>query len=219
MGVFALVQFWPEPGPIAGALAVMVGVNMVLGNVLEPKVQGDNLGLSPFVILVSMLAWGWLWGFAGLVLAVPMTVIVKIICENVPVLEPVSIILAPSGPRCTRRGQSRSIRQRRRSAPGPHNLRNTKGRTLMSKTQKTLLLVLMAALHGGPERGHPGHGPHARHHRGRVRGGRLRGGGHDGPVHGGGGRRVPALGLLRRTRPAGRNSSSSPWPWVRSPAP
>ncbi len=93
VGVFALVQFWPEPGPIAGALAVMVGVNMVLGNVLEPKVQGDNLGLSPFVILVSMLAWGWLWGFAGLVLAVPMTVIVKIICENVPVLEPVSIIL------------------------------------------------------------------------------------------------------------------------------
>lgn len=93
VGVFALVQFWPEPGPIAGSLAIMVGVNMVLGNVLEPKVQGDNLGLSPFVILVSMLAWGWLWGFAGLVLAVPMTVIVKIVCENVPMLEPVSIIL------------------------------------------------------------------------------------------------------------------------------
>ena len=93
VGIFALVQFWPEPGPIAGSLAIMVGVNMVLGNVLEPKVQGDNLGLSPFVILVSMLAWGWLWGFAGLVLAVPMTVIVKIVCENVPVLEPASIIL------------------------------------------------------------------------------------------------------------------------------
>lgn len=93
VGVFALVQFWPEPGPIVGSLAIMVGVNMVLGNVLEPKIQGDNLGLSPFVILVSMLAWGWLWGFAGLILAVPMTVIVKIVCENIPVLEPVSIIL------------------------------------------------------------------------------------------------------------------------------
>lgn len=93
VGVFALVQFWPDPAPIAGSLAVMVGVNMVLGNVLEPKVQGDNLGLSPFVILVSMLAWSWLWGFAGLVLAVPMTVIVKIVCENVPMLEPASIIL------------------------------------------------------------------------------------------------------------------------------
>jgi len=91
--LFALVQFWPEPGPIFGALAIMLGVNQVLGNLVEPKVQGYNLGLSPFVILASLLAWGWLWGFAGLILAVPMTVIIKIICENVPVLEPVSIIM------------------------------------------------------------------------------------------------------------------------------
>ncbi len=93
VGIFSLMQFWPEPQPIVAALAVVVGANMAIGNVLEPKIQGDNLGLSPFVILVSLLAWGWLWGFAGLVLAVPMTVIVKIVCENVPVLEPVSIIL------------------------------------------------------------------------------------------------------------------------------
>jgi len=66
----------------------MLAVNMILGNIVEPRVQGQNLGLSPFVILVSLSAWGWLWGFAGLVLAVPMTVIVKIVCENVPGLEP-----------------------------------------------------------------------------------------------------------------------------------
>lgn len=95
VGIFALVQFWPSPGPIVGALAIMLGVNTVIGNILEPKIQGDNLGLSPFVILVSMLAWGWLWGFAGLILSVPMTVIVKIVCENITVLEPVSIILGP----------------------------------------------------------------------------------------------------------------------------
>lgn len=93
--LFALVQFWPNPAPIIAAVAVMVGVNMVLGNIVEPKVQGDNLGLSPFVILVSLLAWGWLWGFTGLVLAVPMTVILKIVCENVPILEPVAIIMGP----------------------------------------------------------------------------------------------------------------------------
>ncbi len=91
--LFALVQFWPQPGPIAASAAVMVGVNFSLGNFIEPRLQGQNLGLSPFVILASLLAWGWLWGFAGLVLAVPMTVIVKIICENVPILEPVSIML------------------------------------------------------------------------------------------------------------------------------
>jgi AI-2 transport protein TqsA len=91
--LFALVQFWPDPTPIIIAGAGVTGINMVLGNILEPKVMGDNLGLSPFVVLVSLLLWGWLWGFTGLIVAVPMTVIVKIICENVPILEPVSILL------------------------------------------------------------------------------------------------------------------------------
>jgi len=93
MSVFGVLQFWPLPGPIIGVIAVGTATNMFIGNVLEPKIQGDNLGLSPFVILVSLLAWGWLWGFVGLILAVPMTVIVKILCENIPVLEPVSVIL------------------------------------------------------------------------------------------------------------------------------
>jgi predicted PurR-regulated permease PerM len=55
--------------------------------------MGDGLGLSPAVILVSLMVWGWLWGFAGMVLAVPMMVIIKIVCENFPVLEPISILL------------------------------------------------------------------------------------------------------------------------------
>ncbi|MDR1947912.1 MAG: AI-2E family transporter [Spirochaetaceae bacterium] len=91
--LFALLQFWPEPGPVVAVALIMLGANMVLGNVLEPKIMGDNLGLSPIVVLLSLMIWGWLWGFAGMILAVPMTVIVKIICENVPVLEPLSIIL------------------------------------------------------------------------------------------------------------------------------
>jgi predicted PurR-regulated permease PerM len=45
------------------------------------------------VVLVSLLVWGWLWGFAGLILAVPMTAIIKIACENIPMLEPISILL------------------------------------------------------------------------------------------------------------------------------
>jgi predicted PurR-regulated permease PerM len=93
ISAFALVQFYPEPVPIALAISAVLGVNMIIGNVIEPKIQGDNLGLSPFVILVSLLGWGWLWGFVGLVLAVPMTVIVKIFCENIPGLEPVSIMI------------------------------------------------------------------------------------------------------------------------------
>ena len=67
---------------------------MIIGNVLDPKIMGDRLGLSPIAILLSLVMWGYIWGFAGMVIAVPMMVIIKIICENVSVLEPISIILS-----------------------------------------------------------------------------------------------------------------------------
>ena len=66
---------------------------MVLGNFIEPRIEGHNLGISPFVILVMLSLWGWMWGFVGMILAVPLTVIIKIICENIPLLHPVAILL------------------------------------------------------------------------------------------------------------------------------
>ena len=89
---FALIQFWPEPGPIIIVLAIILGVNL-LCNIFDPKIIGDHVGISPLVILVSLSLWGYIWGFAGMVLAVPMTVIIKIIAENVPIMEPVSILI------------------------------------------------------------------------------------------------------------------------------
>jgi predicted PurR-regulated permease PerM len=90
---FAVVQFWPNPAPIIATGLIMLVINGILGFVLEPKIMGDSLGLSPLVIIVSLLVWGWLWGFAGLILAVPMMAIIKIVCGNIPVLEPISILL------------------------------------------------------------------------------------------------------------------------------
>ena len=90
---FALVQFWPEPIPIVLTALVMLGTNVTIGSIMEPKIMGDRLGLSPLVVLVSLLFWGWIWGFAGLILAVPMMAIIKIVCENIPMLEPISILL------------------------------------------------------------------------------------------------------------------------------
>jgi len=90
---FALIQFWPNPAPIVATGLVMLVINIVLGSILDPKIMGDRLGLSPLVVLVSLLIWGWIWGFAGLIIAVPMMAIIKIVCENIPVLEPISILL------------------------------------------------------------------------------------------------------------------------------
>ena len=93
MSVFALVQFWPNPAPIILVITVVLATNMILGNILDPKIIGDHVGISPLMILVSLAIWGYIWGFAGMVLAVPITVIIKIVCENIPIMEPISILI------------------------------------------------------------------------------------------------------------------------------
>ncbi|MDR0474947.1 MAG: AI-2E family transporter [Treponema sp.] len=94
VSLFALLQFWPEPGPIIMVVVFVLAANLIIGYILDPKVVGDNVGISPLAALGSVLLWGWLWGFAGMVLAVPMMCILKIICENFTFLEPVSILLS-----------------------------------------------------------------------------------------------------------------------------
>ena len=93
ISLFALIQFWPDPVPIIIVVAIILLVNLILGNIFDPKIVGEHVGISPLIILVSLAIWGWIWGFAGMVLAVPMTVIIKIVCENIPIMEPVSIML------------------------------------------------------------------------------------------------------------------------------
>ena len=93
ISLFALIQFWPEPSPIIMVVAVILVVNLILCNIFDPKIIGDHVAISPLMVLVSLVLWGWIWGFAGMVLSVPMTVIIKIVCENVTVLKPISILI------------------------------------------------------------------------------------------------------------------------------
>ncbi|MBP5157487.1 MAG: AI-2E family transporter [Treponema sp.] len=92
-GLFALLQFYPRIGHVVYVFVMVLSVNMILGNFVEPRWEGRDLGLSPFIILVSLSLWGYIWGFVGMILAVPMTVIIKIICENVESLRPVAIMI------------------------------------------------------------------------------------------------------------------------------
>ena len=91
--IFAFLQCYPSPFPVVFIAISVLALNIVLGNVVEPRIEGENLGISPFVILVSLSLWGWLWGFLGLILAVPLMVIIKIFCENISVLRPIGILL------------------------------------------------------------------------------------------------------------------------------
>lgn len=80
--VFALVQFFPVWPPVAAVGITSLAANMIIGNIIEPRLEGEQLHLSPFVILVSLSLWGWLWGLVGMLLAVPLTVIISIICQS-----------------------------------------------------------------------------------------------------------------------------------------
>ena len=92
--IFSLMQFYPEWGKIIFVFIFMLSTNFLLGNIIEPKIEGDNLDLSIFVIIVCILFWSWVWGFTGMILAVPLTVIIKIICENIEFLHPIAIFLS-----------------------------------------------------------------------------------------------------------------------------
>lgn len=79
------------------ALVLLIGVDQIMSSVVEPRLIGRSLNLSPLVILLSLSVWGTLWGFAGLLLAVPVTVTVMIILTQFPSTRPVAILLSDSG--------------------------------------------------------------------------------------------------------------------------
>jgi len=81
---------------IGRALLVAVGygvVNILFGNVVEPKLMGRKLGLSTLVVFLSLVFWGWVWGPVGMLLSVPMTMVVKIALESSPSTHWISILL------------------------------------------------------------------------------------------------------------------------------
>ncbi len=71
-------------GGFATALLVAVwylAINMVIGNIIEPKFMGRGVGLSPLVVLLSLVFWGWVLGTVGMFLSIPLTVIAKMAFE------------------------------------------------------------------------------------------------------------------------------------------
>ncbi len=80
----------------AGIVMVLyLGVNTVVGNVLEPRIMGDQLGLSSFVVLLALLAWGWLWGVNGMLLSVPLTVLLRELFATWPDTQWIATLMSP----------------------------------------------------------------------------------------------------------------------------
>ncbi|MCH8122393.1 MAG: AI-2E family transporter [Bacteroidetes bacterium] len=89
----SLLQFDTLVAPML-VLIILGGIQMLMGNVIEPRIMAFSLNLSPLLILVSLIFWGWLWGVLGMMLAVPLTATIKIITENIEPLKPLSVLMS-----------------------------------------------------------------------------------------------------------------------------
>ncbi|MHC4850308.1 MAG: AI-2E family transporter [Planctomycetota bacterium] len=81
---------WGSALVVAGGY---VGINMVIGNVIEPKMMGRSLDLSTLVVFLSMVFWGWVFGAIGMFLSVPLTMVLKIALEGSETTKPLAILL------------------------------------------------------------------------------------------------------------------------------
>jgi len=87
---FAVTDSWT---PLLLALGLLIVLEIVAGQFLEPFLYGAKTGLSPLGTLVSFLFWGWMWGGVGMLLAMPLTVCLVVAGRYLPQLETISILL------------------------------------------------------------------------------------------------------------------------------
>ena len=91
--LLAFLQFDNLGTPIIVGIIVIVS-QLLIGSYLSPKIMGSRLNISPLLILVSIIFWGWVWGPLGMILAVPITSTIVIIFENITPLLPLALLMS-----------------------------------------------------------------------------------------------------------------------------
>ncbi len=94
--LLALIQF----DTLTPALMVVVfygGSDMIIGNVVQPALQGKTLNMSTTMVMISLTFWGTMWGIVGAFMAVPLMVLTMIVCAEFPALRPFAVLLSGDG--------------------------------------------------------------------------------------------------------------------------
>ena len=91
--LLAFLELEP-PWRALAVLALLILVHFLTNNFIEPRLTAHAVDLSPLVVLVALAFWGLCWGVVGMVLAVPLTVMVKIVFENIPLTRPLARLMS-----------------------------------------------------------------------------------------------------------------------------
>jgi AI-2 transport protein TqsA len=91
-----VVLFGPEQSAATATAAIVLPgvVQLIIGNVVEPRIMGQSLDLHPITVLMALIFWGMLWGILGMLLAVPITAVAKILFEQLDTTLPMAQLLA-----------------------------------------------------------------------------------------------------------------------------
>lgn len=93
VGMVALITF-PTVEYAVSIPLIYLALTSLEGQFVTPSILGRRLTLNPLVIFVTVVLWGWLWGVPGALLAVPILVTFKVICDNVDSLRPIGEFLS-----------------------------------------------------------------------------------------------------------------------------
>ncbi len=91
--MLAMIQLGMDSAALT-ALGYVI-VNIIMGNVIEPRFMGKGVGLSTLVVFLSLVVWGWVLGPVGMLLSVPLTMIVKLACEAKAETHWIAVLLGP----------------------------------------------------------------------------------------------------------------------------
>lgn len=94
--LITMVQF-DTLGPFFLVAGGLTGIQILIGNILEPKFTGSTLNLSPTIILLNLSLWGLIWGIPGMFLCVPFLVITMIVFSNIPQTRAIAVLLSSDG--------------------------------------------------------------------------------------------------------------------------
>lgn len=94
--IFAVFQM-ADLAPFIYILVSVGAVQVIVGNIIEPKLMGTSLNMSALVVILSLTIWGAMWGITGMILSVPITVMMIIVFEEIPSLRFIAIALSEKG--------------------------------------------------------------------------------------------------------------------------